>query len=172
VVGTFSFGGGLTMIAFIQEQVVNQYHWLTAREFVDGLALGQFTPGPILMVSAYVGYKLAGVAGAAVGAAAIFLPSFILMLSILPAFERVRKLLWAKAAMKGIGPAVLGVIGVSLVQIAPHALPDLFAIVILIGTVTALLAGRVSAIKLMIAGAMAGVLKSRLLSLLSVREAL
>ena len=172
VVGTFSFGGGLTMIAFIQEQVVNQYHWLTAREFVDGLALGQFTPGPILMVSAYVGYKLAGVAGAAVGAAAIFLPSFILMLSILPAFERVRKLLWAKAAMKGIGPAVLGVIGVSLVQIAPHALPDGFAIVILIGTVTALLIWRISAIKLMIAGAMAGALKSRLLSLLSVREAL
>lgn len=62
-VGAFTFGGGLTMIAFIQEQVVNQFHWLTPREFVDGLALGQFTPGPILMVAAYVGFKLAGIVG-------------------------------------------------------------------------------------------------------------
>src|SRR5437016_2035584 len=51
-VGTFTFGGGLTMIAFIQEQVVTQFHWLTPQEFIDGLALGQFTPGPILLVAA------------------------------------------------------------------------------------------------------------------------
>ncbi|HYM87111.1 MAG TPA: chromate efflux transporter, partial [Pseudoxanthomonas sp.] len=80
-VGALTFGGGLTMIAFIHEQVVNQFHWLTPQEFIDGLALGQLTPGPILMVAAYVGYKVAGLAGAAVGAAAIFLPSFVLMLS-------------------------------------------------------------------------------------------
>src|SRR3989441_2817455 len=61
-VGAFTVGGGLTMIAFIQQQVVGQFHWLTPREFIDGLALGQFTPGPILMVAAYVGYKVAGVA--------------------------------------------------------------------------------------------------------------
>ena len=76
-VGAFTFGGGLTMIVFIQDHVVNQLHWLTPQEFIDGLALGQFTPGPILMVAAYVGYKVMGIAGAVVGAAAIFLPSFI-----------------------------------------------------------------------------------------------
>src|SRR5215471_13148792 len=97
IVGAFSFGGGLSIIALIQEQVVQNYHWLTQREFIDGLALGQVTPGPILMVAAYVGYKLAGISGAVIAAMAIFLPSFILMLSILPAFERVRKLVWAKA---------------------------------------------------------------------------
>src|SRR5262249_39196224 len=59
-VGAFTFGGGLTMIAFIQEQVVSQSHWLTPQEFIDGLALGQLTPGPVLMVAAYVGYKVAG----------------------------------------------------------------------------------------------------------------
>lgn len=71
-VGALAFGGGLTMIAFIQEQVVNQFHWLTQQEFIDGLALSQFTPGPILMVAAYIGYKLAGVAGAVVAATATF----------------------------------------------------------------------------------------------------
>src|SRR5215831_5603846 len=90
IVGAFSFGGGLSMIALIQEQVVQNYHWLTQREFIDGLALGQVTPGPILMVAAYVGYKLAGVSGAVIAGMAIFLPSFILMLSILPALERVK----------------------------------------------------------------------------------
>jgi chromate transporter len=60
------------MIAFIQDQVVHQLHWLTPQEFIDGLALSQCTPGPILMVAAYVGYKVLGIAGAVVGAAAIF----------------------------------------------------------------------------------------------------
>src|SRR5215831_8308903 len=59
-VGAFTIGGGLTMIAFIQDQVVGQFGWLTPREFVDGLALGQLTPGPVLMIAAYVGYKVAG----------------------------------------------------------------------------------------------------------------
>lgn len=171
-VGALSFGGGLSLIAFIQEQVVNQYHWLTQREFINGLALGQFTPGPILMVSAYVGYKLAGISGAAVAAAAIFLPAFVLMLSILPAFERARKLLWTKAAMKGIGPAVIGVLAVSLLQMAPHALPDPIAIGLFVGTVVAMLAWRVGALKLMVLGAVLGVVRERLLSLPGIRGAL
>ena len=161
MVGAFSFGGGLSMIAFIQEQVVDHYHWLTQQQFIDGLALGQFSPGPILMVSAYVGYKLAGVMGAIVAAIAIFLPSFILMLSVLPAFERARKLVWTKAALKGIGPAVIGVLTVSLFHMAPYALPDPIAIAILIGTVVAMLVWRVGAIRLVLTGAVVGILKSR-----------
>src|SRR5919108_381261 len=79
--GAFTFGGGLSMIALMQEHVVDRLHWLTPREFVDGLALGQLTPGPIIMVAAYVGYKTLGVTGAAVAAAASFVPSFVLMLT-------------------------------------------------------------------------------------------
>jgi chromate transporter len=73
-VGAFTIGGGLTMIAFIQEQVVGQFHWLTPREFVDGLALGQLTPGPVLIIATYVGYKVAGLAGAALAATAVSCP--------------------------------------------------------------------------------------------------
>ena len=64
-VGTFTFGGGLSMLAFMQEQVVDQFGWLTPQEFVDGLALGQLTPGPILMLAAFIGYELLGTLGAA-----------------------------------------------------------------------------------------------------------
>jgi chromate transporter len=168
-VGALTFGGGLTMIAFIEEQVVNQLHWLSPQEFLDGLALGQFTPGPILMVAAYVGYKVAGLAGAAVAAGAIFLPSFILMLSVLPVVDRVRTLMWTRAALKGVGPAVIGVLAVSLVRMAPHALPDVLAIAMLMGTLVALLAWRIGVLKLMMAGAGLGVLRSRLLALPGVR---
>jgi chromate transporter len=147
-------------------------HWLTPQEFIDGLALGQFTPGPILMVAAYVGYKVMGIAGAVVGAAAIFLPSFLLMLAILPMLHRVRALLWTKAAMLGIGPAVIGVLAVSLVQMAPHALPDPLALAMLIATVLALVVWRTGAVKLMMAGSVCGVLRSRLVWLPGVQAAL
>jgi chromate transporter len=168
-VGALTFGGGLTMIAFIEEQVVIQLHWLSPQEFLDGLALGQFTPGPILMVAAYVGYKVAGIVGAVVAASAIFLPSFILMLSVLPMFDRVRTLVWTRAALKGVGPAVIGVLAVSLVRMAPHALPDVLAIAMFVGTLIALLAWRIGVLKLMLAGAALGVLRSRLLALPGVR---
>jgi chromate transporter len=170
-VGALTFGGGSTMIAFIQEQVVNQLHWLTPQEFIDGLALGQFTPGPILMVAAYVGYKVAEIGGAAVAASAIFLPSFILMLIMLPMFDRVRTLVWTRAALRGVGPAVIGVLAVSLVRMAPHALPDVLAIAMFLGTLIALLAWRIGVLKLMMAGAGLGVLRSRLLALPGARGA-
>jgi chromate transporter len=168
-VGALTFGGGLTMIAFIQEQVVNRFHWLTAREFIDGLALGQLTPGPVLVVTAHVGYKVAGLPGACAAAAASFLPSFILMLSILPMFERVRNLAWARAAMRGVGPAVIGALSVSLLRLAPHALPDPFAFVMFVGALIALFAWRVAPLKLVVAGGIVGAVRSRLPFLPGVR---
>jgi chromate transporter len=161
-VGAFTIGGGLTMIAFIQDQVVGQFGWLTAREFIDGLALGQLTPGPVLMIAAYVGYKIAGVAGAAVAATAAFLPSFLIMLAILPVLDRVRQLAWVKALMKGMAPAVIGVLAVSLVRLSPAAVPDPLALAILIGTVAAAMALRIGAFRLMLGGAVVGVLRNQL----------
>ena len=161
-VGAFTIGGGLTMIAFIQDQVVGQFGWLTPREFIDGLALGQLTPGPVLMIAAYVGYKLAGVAGATVAATAAFLPSFVIMLAILPVLDRVRKLAWVRAVMKGMGPAVIGVLAVSLARLTPAAIPDPLALLILIATIATALALRLGPFKLMGGGAAVGVLRGQL----------
>jgi chromate transporter len=161
-VGAFTIGGGLTMIAFIQDQVVGQFGWLTPREFIDGLALGQLTPGPVLMIAAYVGYKLAGVSGAAVAATAAFLPSFVIMLAILPVLDRVRQMTWVKAVMKGMSPAVIGVLAVSLVRLSPAAIPDPLALGIFIATVIAAMALRLGPFKLMFGGAVAGALRNQL----------
>jgi chromate transporter len=161
-VGAFTIGGGLTMIAFIQDQVVGQFGWLTPREFVDGLALGQLTPGPVLMIAAYVGYKLSGLAGAVVAAAAAFLPSFVIMLAILPVLDRIRQLAWMKAMTRGMAPAVIGVLIVSLVRISPAAIPDPFALLILVATLAFTLSLRMGAFKLMAGGAVMGVIRSQL----------
>src|SRR5437773_2040139 len=120
-VGALTFGGGLTMIAFIQDRVVGQFQWLTPQEFIDGLALGQLTPGPVLLVAAYVGYKVAGIGGAAVGGAAAFLPSFGMMLALLPVFDRVRTPVWTRAALRGLAPGVIGGLAVPLVPLSPPA---------------------------------------------------
>jgi chromate transporter len=163
-VGAVTFGGGISILAFVQDQVVNQFQWITPREFLDGLAIGQLTPGPVIMVAAYVGYKVAGTAGAAVAAVAIFLPSFVLMLSILPVFERVRRLAWIKAAMRGISPAVIGTIGLTIFRLVPHAAPDAFTAVVLALTVLALLAWRLPVLPTLAVGGLAGILaRSRLL---------
>jgi chromate transporter len=162
-VGAFSFGGGLSMLAFIQEQVVNQFGWLTPQQFIDGLALGQLTPGPILMLAAFVGFKLAGVQGATVAATAIFLPSFVMMLSVLPLLQKMRDLQWLRAFMRGVGPAVIGALAVSLMQMAPHAAPDPFTWALLALTVGLILLRNVGPLPLMFGGGVIGLLsKGRL----------
>lgn len=156
-VGAFTFGGGLAMLAFVQDQVVNQLHWLSPQEFLDGLALGQLTPGPIVMLAAFVGYRVAGVCGALVSGVAIFLPSFLLVLSVVPLLDRVRRIGWMSAALKGISPAVIGMIAVALLEMLPHAVPDLNTGLMAFATVVAMIAWRLGPLSLMTAGGAVGV---------------
>lgn len=171
-IGAFTFGGGLSMIALLEEHMVDRLHWLTPQEFIAGLALGQLTPGPVLMVAAYVGYKLLGVVGALAAAAAAFLPSFVLMLAILPMFDRVRNLAWAKAVIQGIAPGVIGVMAVALARMARPAVADPLAIVVLLATIAVPLLWRLAPLKALLAGAVVGVVRSRLCELAGIRAAL
>jgi chromate transporter len=157
-VGAFTFGGGLSMLAFMQEQVVNQFGWLTPQEYIDGLALGQLTPGPILMLAAFIGFKLAGVTGAAVAGSAIFFPSFLMMLSVLPLLRKLKDLQWLRAFMRGVGPAVIGALAVSLVQMAPRAAPDVFTWVLLALTIGIILLRNVGPLPMMAGGGVIGLI--------------
>jgi len=150
-----TFGGGMTILAFVQEHVVNRMQWLTEREFLDGLALGQLTPGPILMIAAYVGYRLNGLVGSIVSALCIFAPAFLLLLPVMPVWERFKDLLWIKAAMRGIAPAVIGCLVITLGQLLPHAAPNTFAQLVLLATAFALIRWRTGPLPLIVA---AGVL--------------
>jgi chromate transporter len=155
--GAFTFGGGITILAFVQDQVVNELHWLSSQEFIDGLALGQLTPGPVLMLAAFIGYRLQGVLGGVVSAFAIFLPAFVMMLSIVPALKRLRELLWIKAAMRGIVGAVIGALVVSIARLLPHATPDAFTFVLFVLTIAGILLWRLAPVTLMLAGSVIGI---------------
>ncbi len=162
VIGAFTFGGSLSIIPLIQEQIVNQLGWLTPQEFIDGLALGQLTPGPPVMLAAYVGYKALGATGAIIAAIAVFLPSFAMMFALLPVFERVRAVSWARAALQGMVAGVIGVLAIALTRLAPYALVDPFAGTLFVGAVAVLLLWRVAPLRMAAGGAVLGIVRRRL----------
>ena len=125
-VGAFTFGGGMVMIPFIEQDAVNTYGWLTNREFVDAIAMGQITPGPIVISSVFIGYKVAGVLGSVLAMGAISLPTFFYSIAAAYQLHRLRTNLRVRAFLKGVGPAVVGMICAAGFIIARAALVDLW----------------------------------------------
>ncbi len=117
------FGGGYVFIPMIQDVVVDQYGWLSAEEFIDGIALGQVTPGPILISAAFIGQKVAGIPGALLSTIAIFTPPAVLMVLLSGMRETIKSSKLVQAAMKGIRIAVIGLIFRAFINIALLALP-------------------------------------------------
>jgi chromate transporter len=112
------FGGGYVFVPVIRDVVVNQMHWVTEREFFDGIALGQVTPGPIMISAAFIGWKQAGIWGALGGTAGTFLPPAALMLIATQFTDRLRGNALVEAIFRGVRPAVIGMIAASVVYIA------------------------------------------------------
>ncbi len=104
------FGGGYVFIPMIQEVVVERFEWLSAKEFLDGIALGQITPGPILISAQFIGQKVAGMPGALVSTAAIFAPPAALTVLLAGMLETMKQSRILQAALKGIRVAVIGLI--------------------------------------------------------------
>ncbi|MBS0000075.1 MAG: chromate efflux transporter [Cyclobacteriaceae bacterium] len=104
------FGGGYVFIPMLQELVVNKMHWLSNQEFIDGIAMGQITPGPIMISATFIGYKLAGIPGAIAGTIAIFLPPGILIMLASHILGYIKGSPHLKAVFMGIHPAVIGMI--------------------------------------------------------------
>ncbi|MDB9319269.1 chromate efflux transporter [Nodularia spumigena] len=121
-VGSFIFGGGLVIIPLLEFEVVNQFHWLTRSEFIDGVAIGEFTPGPVVITAAFVGYKVAGALGALTAAIAIFTPSFLFIMGAAPLLIRIRQNPWIRSFLKGVTPAVLGAIAAAAIPLAQTAI--------------------------------------------------
>ncbi|MBD1867872.1 chromate efflux transporter [Cyanobacteria bacterium FACHB-471] len=121
-VGSFIFGGGLVIIPLLEFEVVNQFQWLTRSEFIDGVAIGELTPGPVVITAAFVGYKVAGALGALVSAIAIFTPSFLFIMGAAPFLIRIRRNPWIRSFLKGVMPAVLGAIAAAAIPLAQAAI--------------------------------------------------
>ena len=109
-IGTLAFGGGFNSIPLIQNETINIHHWLTLSEFRDGIALGQITPGPVLITSAFIGYKVYGFIGAVTATIAIFTPSLVLIFLLYNVHTKLTRLPVINVIMKGILAGFIGLL--------------------------------------------------------------
>lgn len=104
------FGGGYVIIPSLQKAIVSSSEWLSNKEFTDAIAMSQVTPGPIFIIATFIGYKLAGFAGALNATVSVFLPAAVLMVLCSHYFNRIKKSTFITAAFKGIRPVIVGMI--------------------------------------------------------------
>jgi chromate transporter len=109
-VDLMAFGGGFTTIPLIQREVVDRVGWVTTKEFIDGIALGQVTPGPIVITATFVAYKVGGLIGALLGTIAVFFPSFVIVTTLAPWYDRIKRLVAVQVVVRGILAAFLGML--------------------------------------------------------------
>ena len=128
--GLFSFGGAYASLAFIQRGAVDQYHWLTVPQLLDGVALSVATPGPFMLFTTFVGYLAGGIPGAVIATFFVFLPSFIFVIVGAKYIEQVRNNRFVQAFLAGVSAAVVGVILVVSLELIPSALVGLPSLVI------------------------------------------
>ncbi|MBI3988467.1 MAG: chromate efflux transporter [candidate division NC10 bacterium] len=156
--GAFVYGGGYVVIPFIQGEVVERLGWMTVRTFVDGLAIAQVVPGPIVNISAFVGYQVAVVPGAVIAAASVFTPAFAFILAAVPLMERLRRSIAVQAFFKGVNAAAVGAIVGATLPLAKNALVDLPTLGIATLSFLALWRFKVPAVYLVLASGLLGLL--------------
>ena len=117
-VGALSYGGGFVIIPLMQHDAVHTYHWMSDAQFLNAVALGQITPGPVVQTVAVVGYAAAGVGGALLAAAIAFGPSFLFVIGGATHFDRLRADQRVQAFLTGAGPTVIGAIAGSAIPLA------------------------------------------------------
>jgi chromate transporter len=156
-VGALSFGGGFVIIPLMQADAVHTYHWMTNSEFLNAVALGQITPGPVVATVAAVGYAAHGLAGGLLAAAVAFSPSFSFILLGGGRFERIRASKNARAFLDGAGPAAVGAILGAAITLAT-ALTESWQFAILAVAMIALLALRRGVVQTLLGAAIVGVI--------------
>lgn len=109
-VDLFAFGGGFASVPLMMHEVVDKRQWMDARTFMDGIALGQVTPGPIVITATFVGYQVAGLPGAIAGTVAIFAPSFLVVLITVPFMDRLQHSVLFRRALRGVLASFIGLL--------------------------------------------------------------
>jgi len=128
--GAFTFGSGLAIVPFLQQGVVRDFGWLNEREFLDAVAIGMITPGPVVITAVFVGYLVAGLAGATVAGVGVFLPPFLMVVLFAPWIIRFRKHPAVVGFTRGATAAAAGAIVGAAAVIATQVLVDLTTVAI------------------------------------------
>jgi chromate transporter len=156
-VGALSYGGGFVIVPLMQHDAVNTYHWMSGPQFLNAVALGQITPGPVVQTVAVVGYAAAGLAGALFAAALAFAPSFAFIIGGASHFGKIRANNSVQWFLTGAGPAVIGAIAGSAIPLG-LSLHFYWQIAILAGALLWLLVARRSVVACLLVAGVVGVL--------------
>jgi chromate transporter len=132
--GAFVFGSGLAIVPFLYGGVVGQFNWLTERQFVDAVAVAMITPGPVVITAGFIGYLVAGAAGATVAAIAVFVPPYLIVIAGAPYYRRFAKNLQVKAFVQGVTAAAVGAIAGAAFILGKRSLIDVTTILIAVAT--------------------------------------
>ncbi len=122
-IGFVFFGGGFVLIPVLKQLLIDNLHWLSQQEFIDGVAISQLTPGPIAVIATFVGFRVAGLLGAMGATIGLFLPSIVLMFGLSMYYDKVRHLKPVKHFLSGVNPAVVGMILAAAINLAPSIFP-------------------------------------------------
>jgi chromate transporter len=134
----FAFGGGFASIPLMQHEFVDVHHWVTAKVFIDGIAVGQVTPGPIVLTATFVGYVYLGLVGALVGTIAIFLPSFAVLALVEPYFERIKRNSHFNRAIGGILLSFVGLLLAVAIRLGLNVSWEIWSILLAVAAFAAL----------------------------------
>jgi chromate transporter len=160
-VGALSFGGGFVIIPLMQADAVHHYHWMTNAQFLNGVALGQITPGPVVQTVSVVGYAAAGVGGALLAALIAFSPSFVFILAGARHFGALRTNRVAQSFLGGAGPAAIGAIAGASIPLA-LAIAHVWQVFVLAGAFLLIVGLRRSVVLVLVGAALIGALGAAL----------
>jgi chromate transporter len=155
-IGTFTFGGGIVIIPMIENEVVNNYSWLTKAEFIDAITLGQITPGPIIISATFIGYKVCGIVGATIATASVILPSFIMICLATEAIKKFRENKILANFLRGARVAVIGMVFDAGVSIGRSSLVDLKTVLIATASIICLFKYKINPIWVLLGAGMVG----------------
>lgn len=157
-VGAVLYGGGYVLLAFLEQGLVQQHAWLTRQQLLDAVAIGQFTPGPVLSTATFIGYILGGVPGAAVATVCIFLPSFCYVALLAPVLFRLRQSPWIAAFLDSVNVCAVALMGGVTLLLAVDALRGWPSWVIAAASLAVLLRWKISPAWIVLGGGIAGLL--------------
>lgn len=156
-IGAVLYGSGYVLLAFLRTDFVLNLRWLTDRQLLDAVSIGQFTPGPVSSTATFIGYMVGGWPGALVATLGIFLPSFVFIPIIHPIAARLRRSPWTAALLDGVNVAALALMAGVLLQLGQNTLSDVLTWAIALIAFVLLLRFKLNSAWLILAGAAIGV---------------
>jgi chromate transporter len=157
-IGSVVFGSGYVLLAFLRAEFIDRLHWITEKQLIDAVAVGQFTPGPVFTTATFIGYLVAGIPGAVVATLGIFLPGFLLVVVSGPLIPKLRRSPTAGALLDGVVVGSLALMAVVAAQLGRAAITDWFTAVIFVASAVTLIRFRVNSVWLIGGAALIGLI--------------